>query len=41
MGMLPGDEEGVVEYEGHEIYLWVVLVDAEVAGGGLATGAAA
>ena len=41
MGMLPGDEGGVGEYEGHESYLWVVLVGAEVAGGGPATGAAA
>jgi len=41
MGMLPGDEGGGGEYKGHESYLWVVSVDAEVAGGGPATGAAA
>ena len=41
MGMLSGDEGGVGEYEGHESYLWVVLVGAEVAEGGPATGAAA
>jgi len=27
------------EHEGHESYLWVVSVDAEVVGGGPATGA--
>ena len=34
----PGGRGGVGEHEGHEIYLWVVSVDAEVAGGGPATG---
>ena len=38
-GVLPGGEGEVGEHEGHESYLWVVLVDAGVAGGGPATGA--
>ena len=38
-GVLPDDEGGVGEHEGHESYLWVVSVDAGVAGGGPATGA--
>ena len=39
MGWLAGGEGGVGEHEGHESYLWVVSVDAEVVGGGPATGA--
>jgi len=39
MGWLAGGEGGVGEHEGHESYLWVVSVDAGVAGGGPATGA--
>ena len=39
MGALAGGEGGVEEHEGHESYLWVVSVDAGVAGGGPATGA--
>ena len=35
----PGGRGGVGEHEGHESYLWVVSVDAEVVGGGPATGA--
>ena len=37
-GVLPGGEGEVGEHEGHESYLWVVSIDAEVAGGGPATG---
>jgi hypothetical protein len=33
-GVLPGGEGEVGEHEGHESYLWVVSVDAGVAGGG-------
>ena len=39
MGWLSGGEGGVREHEGHESYLWVVSVDAGVAGGGPASGA--
>ena len=39
MGVLPGGEEGVEEHEGRESYLWVDLVGAGVAGGGLSTAA--
>ena len=39
MGWLAGGEGGVREHEGHESYLWVVSVDAGVAGGEPATGA--
>ena len=39
MGWLAGGEGGVGEHEGHESYLWVVSVDAGVAGGGPVTGA--
>ena len=39
MGGLAGGEGGVEEHEGLESYLWVVSVDAGVAGGGPATGA--
>ena len=38
-GVLPGGEGEVGEHEGLESYLWVVSVDAGVAGGGLAMGA--
>ena len=38
-GGLAGGEGGVEEHEGLESYLWVVLVDAGVAGRGPATGA--
>jgi hypothetical protein len=38
-GVLPGGEGEVGQLEGLESYLWVVSVDAEVAGGGSATGA--
>ena len=37
MGGLAGGEGGVEEHEGLESYLWVVLVDAGVAGRGPAT----
>ena len=36
-GALAGGEEGVEEHEGLESYLWVVSVDAGVAGRGQAT----
>ena len=36
-GVLPGGEGEVGEHEGHESYLWVVSVDAGVAGKGPAT----
>ena len=41
MGELAGGEEGVEEREGLESYLWVVSVDAGVAGRGPATEAGA
>ena len=39
MGVLPRGEEGVEEHEGRESYLWVGLVGAGVAGGGLSAAA--